>query len=244
MVSISRSVVSYEKGSKSKRRYRNQKKKKERKKEKNTELKRGRRNVGTALGKKTKTIWNDKRKTRTMHSAANRLLALSKAGLRRCFVFQSHFFLLLSLFGAEPGVGLGQRRENVCNWLRKKEKKTNENATICSHLFSVIRCSQVSRRLETNGRWNGAVALNDDEMICQQRQEKKTNAIQIICLFVCFFALRKKRGRLLAVNGRSKNIRRSIQISLSNEGRKGRDRRGRGGMGRRRGRGMNEDLEG
>ena len=32
------------------------KRKKERKKEKNTELKRGRRNVGTALGKKTKTI--------------------------------------------------------------------------------------------------------------------------------------------------------------------------------------------
>ena len=139
MVSISRSVVSYEKGSKSKRRYRNQKKRKKERK-KNTELKRGRRNVGTALGKKTKTIWNDKRKTRTMHSAANRLLALSKAGLRRCFVFQSHFFLLLSLFGAEPGVGLGQRRENVCNWLRKKEKKQTKMplyALICSLLFAV-----------------------------------------------------------------------------------------------------------
>ena len=111
MVSISQSVVSYEKGSKSKRRYRNQKKrKKERKKEKNTELKRGRRNVGTALGKKKQY-----ETTREKHVQCTRRLIDYWLYLKQVYVvalfFKVIFFVAVVIWGRAGG------------WVRATQRK-------------------------------------------------------------------------------------------------------------------------
>ena len=103
MVSISQSVVSYEKGSKSKRRYRNQKKRKKERK-KNTELKRGRRNVGTALGKKKQY-----ETTREKHVQCTRRLIDYWLYLKQVYVvalfFKVIFFCCCRYLGPSRGLG-------------------------------------------------------------------------------------------------------------------------------------------